>query len=1094
MKIVTARPHRLLEECVLRIGELERQGKECMFLVPSQYTLQAEIEVMTRLQLRGSFSIDVLSPGRLRTRVFERAGEPDRIVFDERGKCMVLRAIIEEEKENLKVYRASAQSGGIGLAQKMSAIIADMKRSGLTPEDLAEKIKVMEDDNPARAKLEDVLRIFAQYESRMKGRLADAEDISRIVHEKMKRSGVLKGQHMLIYGFDMITPSFASDILKMAPLCESLTLAVETDKNGAPDGRLFAPVNASIDRLCTQAKEQGIPVEREVIAREIQAKPEICVLEKNLFALGTKPYEGEVNDVSLRAVSTPRMEVHLAAGEIRRMIHEGEDPADIAIVYPKNSGYAPLMESILPMYDLPVYAAQKRAASSHPLFKFILSSLAVVSEGWRTADVIECVQTGFIRLEQTEADALCAYAEGVDLRKEDWKHPFAYIKNGDQEELEQLNKSRETAVQPLISLENGIRKAKTADEAVMAVMSLLDDVQVFDTLENMRNRLLEEGLDAQAEDCAQVSIRLMETLDQMHTLLGDETISARVVLDMLSSGIAALELGALPPADGAVICGEIGNIRTAQVGTIFAVGMNDASAGAENGLLSPAEKEEAAKTTGAYLGMSAAERAALSQLDTLKVLSGAGKRLYVSYAVADETGRALREGDAVQAMKRIFPGMKVDGGLAREELENMLCAPKPALQALSVMLSDAVDEKAGVENNAAQAYAALCTSDNSKEALKDITKRLGEPNRAKLDVSQARTLYGRPVMSVSRLEAFAQCPYRHFVRYGLSPQEENKPGVDRAELGTLYHEAAERFTRAVTALSGFPNVPDEVCDKLMDEAAQPLIEEWRKSPLGKSARGGAIAQRIGKIARRTGRNIVSQFAGGSFAPMRSELVFGQNGVSPIMMELADGTMIYLQGRIDRVDILDEEKRIRVIDYKSGTKKFDPTMVFWGLQLQLLIYLAAALSQIPGSKAGGFFYCRIADPTIQSESRIKEEIEKQIARKLSLAGISLSDVSILRAQGNSHAAMITKEGKANGRYAASMVDEEGMENLLAFAKRKAASIAQDVYAGMIDDSPAERGQYVACSSCAYAAICGFDPARKKRRRLTEKKIGDITGQG
>lgn len=1093
MKIITARPHRLLEECVSRIGYLEQQGKECMFLVPSQYTLQAEIEIMSRLQLNGSFSIDVLSPGRLRTRVFERAGEPDRTVFDERGKCMVLRAIIEEEKENLKVYRASAQNGSGGLTEKMSAVIADMKRSGLTPEDLKEKIKTLDDDNPAKAKLNDVLKIFSRYESKMEGRLADAEDIARVVHEKMERSCVLTGQNVFIYGFDMITPSFAADILKMAPLCESLTLAVETDKNGAPDGRLFAPVNASIDRLCAQAKEQGISVDREVITKAIKAKPEICALEKNLFALGTKPYEGEIKDISLRAVSTPRMEVHLAAGKIRRMILEGEDPADVTIVYPKNSGYAPLVESILPMYDLPVYAARKRAAGSHPLFKFILSALAVVSEGWRTADVIECIQSGFLGLEQAQADALCAYAEGVDLRKEDWKRPFEYIKSGNQEELEELNKSRETALDPLISLGSRIKKAKTADEAVMAVLALLDDVLAFDTLENMRDRLLEEGLDAQAEDCAQVSVRLMETLDQMHTLLGEETISAKTVMDMLSSGIAALELGALPPADGAVICGEIGNIRTAQVGTIFAIGMNDAAAGAENGLLSPAEKEETARATGAYLGMTAAERAALSQLDTLKVLSGAGKRLYVSYAVADETGRALREGDAVQAMKRIFPGMKVEGGLAREELENMLCAPKPALQALSVMLSDAVDDKAGVEENAAQAYVVLSENGAQKEELKDVTKRLGEPNRARLDVPQARTLYGRPVMSVSRLESFAQCPYRHFVRYGLAPQEEKKPGIDRAELGTLYHEAAERFTRAVTALSGFPDVPDEVCDRLMDEAAQPLIDEWRQSPLGKSARGGAIAQRISKIARRTGRNIVSQFAGGSFAPMRSELVFGQNGVSPIMMELPDGTMIYLQGRIDRVDILDEEKRIRVIDYKSGTKKFDPTMVFWGLQLQLLIYLAAALAQIPGSKAGGFFYCRIADPTIQSESRIKEEIEKQIARKLSLAGISLSDVSILRAQGNSHAAMITKEGKANGRYAASMVDEEGMENLLAFAKKKAASIAQDVYAGMIDDSPAERGQYVACSSCAYAAICGFDPARKKRRRLTEKKIGDITGQ-
>ena len=1092
MKIITARPHRLLEECIARIGVLERQGDSCMLLVPSQYTLQAEIEVMTRLHLNGSFRIDVLSPGRLRTRVFERAGEPDKTVFDERGKCMVLRSIIEREKEKLKVYRAAAQSGGDGLAQKMSAMISDMKRSGMTPEELREKTEAMEDGNPAKAKLLDVHGIFSGYEARMAGRLADAEDISCVMHEKMERSGVLKGQHLFIYGFDMITPSFAADILKMAPLCETLTLAVETDKNSAPDGRLFAPVNASIERLITLAKEQGIPIERETITKEIASMPEIQALERGLFALGMKPYAGETRNITLRAVSTPRMEVHLTAAAIRRLLLEGEDPSDIAIVYPKNSGYAPLAESILPMYDLPVYAARKRAAGAHPLIRFVLSALSVVSEGWRTADVIECIQSGFICLEQAQTDALCAYAEGVDLRKEDWKYPFGYIRKGNEEELKALNESREKTIQPLIALEKRIRAAKTADEAVMAVIYLLDDVGAFDTLQRMQDTLAQEGFAAQADDCAQISVRLMETLDQMHTLLGEETISAKIMMDMLSSGIAAMELGALPPADGALICGEIGNIRTAQVGTVFAIGMNDASSGAENGLLSPAETEEAVRVTGAYLGMTASERAALSQLDTLKVLSGAGKRLYVSYAVADETGRALREGDAVQAMKRLFPDMKVCGGLSREELEDMLCAPKPALQALSVMLSDGVDEKSIMQAKAKQVYAALADSDERREELLEITRRLGEPLRARLDAPQARALYGRPVMSVSRLEAFAQCPYRHFVRYGLAPQEEQKPGIDRAELGTLYHEAAERFTRAVTSLSEFPNIPEEISNRLMDEAAQPLIDEWRKSPLGKSARGGAIAARIGKIARRTGRNIVSQFAGSGFAPMRSELVFGQNGISPIMLELADGTMIYLQGRIDRVDILDEENRIRVIDYKSGTKKFDPTMVYYGLQLQLLIYLAAALAQIPGSKAGGFFYCRIADPMIQSDSRIKEEIEKQIAKKLSLAGISLSDVSILRAQGSSHAAMITKEGKANGRYAASMVDEEGMDRLVAFAKKKAVSIAQDAYAGMIDDSPAERGQYVACSSCAYAAICGFDPARKKRRRLKEKKIEDITG--
>ena len=183
-------------------------------------------------------------------------------------------------------------------------------------------------------------------------------------------------------------------------------------------------------------------------------------------------------------------------------------------------------------------------------------------------------------------------------------------------------------------------------------------------------------------------------------------------------------------------------------------------------------------------------------------------------------------------------------------------------------------------------------------------------------------------------------------------------------------------------------------------------------------------------------------------------------------------------------------RIRVIEYKSGVKKFDPTMAYWGIQLQLLIYLAAALSEIPGAEPAGFFYCRIADPTVKTESRIKEEVERQIAKKLSLAGISLSDVEVLRAQGSAHAAMITKDGRPSGTYKGSMTDEAGMAQLVGFARRKATELAQDAYAGIIDDAPAERLTYNACATCSYAGICGFDPAVKTRRRLSRKGIEDL----
>jgi len=928
----------------------------------------------------------------------------------------------------------------------------------------------------------------------MVGRLCDREDVARIVREKLDASGVLSDKHVFVYGFDMITPAFAGDLICYSRECRSLTLAVESDKNAAPDGRLFAPVNRSIDRLIAMAKEQGISVQREHLDLPLFASEEIKALENRLFALDSKKDERDMANIQLRQLSTPRAEVHAAASKIRHLISGGADPSDLAVVYPGGSMYCALVEHIFPMYGLPVYVSAKRAASGHPLCRFILSALSVVSDGFKTSDVVECIQSGFLPIGREEADALCAYAEGVDLRGDAWKHPFRYIKSKNEEELAAFNATRERAVAPLIDFSSRLGGARTADDTIAAVLCLLDDAHAFDTLETMRDTLLQAGFPVQADDCAQVWNRLMETLDQLHALLGGDGVGAALIRDLLSSGLSAMELAALPPADGAIICGEIGNVRTAQVDTLFAIGMNDEAAGEQSSLLTEQETQEAALATGAYLGMSPAERTALAQLDTLKALTCARSSLYLSYAMSDETGRALREGTAVLALKRRFPRLPLMTSLGAQEMEDMLSAPLPAAQALAVALSDAADGRESLSERAAQAYSILSMNEEGSNMLLSVTRKLAQASRPALNGATARMLYGRPVMSVSRLETFAQGPYRHFVRYGLSPQEELRPGVDRAELGTLYHEAAETFTRAVTQLPEFPNVDPAVVDKLMHEAAAPLIDGWRASPLGRSARGASIASRIDKIARRTARNIVSQFASGGFRPLRSELVFGQKGMAPIVLSLADGTVIYLQGRIDRVDVIDGEGHIRIIDYKSGTKKFDATMAYWGLQLQLLLYLGAALAQIPGSKAAGFFYCRIADPMVRSESRIKEEIEKQIAKKLSLAGISLSDVSILRAHGAAHAAMITKDGKVSGRYAGSLVDEEGMADLLAFAREKAARIALNAYAGVIDDAPAERGQYTACSTCDFAAVCGFDPTRQSRRRLSEKRLADLIADG
>ena len=408
MKILTARPHRLLAACVDRLGEATARGEGCMFLVPPQYTLQAEIEIMERLHVSGSFLIDVLSPKRLQSRVFELAGMPKQTLFDERGKCMVLSSIIEAQKDELSVYRGAAQNGSSGFTARMSNMIASLKRSGLSAADVARSAESMDTESPARAKLGDITRIYAAYEQRMAGELADAEDISREMCARFEASGVFKGQNVFVYGFDMITPTFAAELLSIAPLCQTLTLAIETDTNAAPDGRLFAPVNFSLQRLERLARERGIAVARETLDAELDAPWDIRLMEKRLYALGTAPCVDEPTAIELLAASGKRQEVHLAAARIRRLAAMGEDVSQMAVVYPKQSGYGALLQNILPMYGLATYVAEKRKAGAHPLSRFILGALAAISAGWRLSDILECAQSGFLGLTQEALDRFCA--------------------------------------------------------------------------------------------------------------------------------------------------------------------------------------------------------------------------------------------------------------------------------------------------------------------------------------------------------------------------------------------------------------------------------------------------------------------------------------------------------------------------------------------------------------------------------------------------------------------------------------------------------------------------------------------------------------
>ena len=1082
MELITARPHGLEKEWMRRIAAC--QGR-AVILVPPQETLNTELRLMDGLHLSGSFELDVLSPGRLRERVFERAGRPQRIVFDDRGKQMLLCEILEEEKDNLQIYGRAAACGQESLAARLGEMIACWKRAGLGPEDMRRG-----EQGTLAMKLSDAALIYERYNERLAGRLADAEDILQEERERMQESRVLEGKDVFVSGFDVITPGFTAELALYERAAKSVTLFVETDANQAPDGRLYAPVNASLARMKAALEKEGISLRQTVITEKPERAPDLSALEENLYALAPHVFSSQPAHIELRAASSVLREVHLACARIRRELADGMRLSEIAVVYPKESGYASLLASVPAAYGIPVYAAEKRPAAAHPLCRFVISALRAAEEdALKTGDVLECLKSGFMEETPEAVDAFTSYCEQMEIRSV--AQPFGYKLSPQMpdEALAAVEETRARTVECLGGFRRALKLARDPDGVIRALLNLLDSVKANEKLEAMRLGLQEAGLMSEAEDCAQLWNVLMETLDQLHDLLPEKT-PVMLMRRMLETGLSALEISALPPASGAVLAGEIGNLRTGHLKLLLVLGMNDGEGSHTAGLFTPSEQQEIERG-GVFLGLTDPEREALASLDILKAMTGA-ERLVVSYALSDETGMALREGEAVQALQRVFPALQTVGGLAEEELPELLCAPDPAGNAIALSLRSGNTE---IPKEFSAAAAELAAMD--ARMMRSLAGELQKKPERRLDPEQASDLYGRDraTGSVSRLETFAACPYQYFLKYGIRPEQERKAGIDAAELGTLYHTVTENFVREAMQEPGFPALSDEKVEELTRKAADGLMEEFRKSPYGESKRGEAAVRHIRKTADRVTATVIHQYKEGKFAPFRLELVFGEGSLPPLSIQLANGELLNLRGRIDRVDMLNSEgKYIRVIDYKSSMKEVDPTGIYYGLQLQLCLYMAAALALIPGTNAAGLFYFHMKDPQITTESRIREQVEKDIAKKLSLSGVCLADVQVMRAMDDSRAAMINKDGTISAR-ASGVLTREEMEELLRYAQRKAAELAQEAGSGLIDDAPYElsKGGRNACTFCDFREGCGFDEARKPRRLLKKKQLCDLTSE-
>lgn len=1089
------------------IGEIGRQyaaGERVILLVPEQYTLQAERELVERLDLPGFLDLEVLSPTRLRRRIREQGGWDGLPPLDSRGRSMALSQALTLRRDELTYYRRVATAPS--LPDKVSSLLTDMEHAGLDAAALAG----LAEDAPAatRAKLRDLSAVWAAYDQLICGRFADERAQQAEALRRLAPSGVVSGAHVWVYGFDVLPQPLCELLAEASALTRSLTVTMTMDRESAPDGRIFLAQRKSVGRLMDLLAQREIPCRQAYLPQaDLRRAPALTHLEKALFARDAAPFAGDSGPIALHACATPFAEAAYAA-QVLRGWHDAGIPWQrmaVALAQPASTALAMTLKSA----GIPHYLARKDTVLRHGLCRFLLGALRAATEGFRQEDVLEAARSGFSPLADAEAMALENYALENGVHRGKWLAPFT--RGAAAEAMEPL---RQRLVEPLSLLRAELREARTATASLTAIYRLMERVNAYDRLLRQEEALLARGMAAEAARNRQVWQILLDLLDQLHALLGDNRANLKDIARFVASGLEGAAVSALPPARNAVMIGEAGHLMPGALDALLVMGLQDGvlAAGMDS-LLSDREREALSAQAERPVGITRQEQGALRQSDFYRTLALPGRYLTLTFAEGAQDGAALRPAALIADVLRLFPGMKVTGGVTYSGIGAPL-APLPALEGLALRLRAMADGRAADMDEAWQdALRWLWRSERygamTRQMVAALDARIAPQ---KLDAAAAIRLFGQDSVSISRLEEFAACPYRHFVDYGLKPQERRAYAFQPDEKGSFFHEALRGYATLASAMPDWPNIGDDMVDRMMDQVLSPLTSAWQNGPLTDDALGAQLGKSYVRAIRRAARMFTAHARNSRFTTWGAEVAFGQEGgLPPLILALSGGRQVALRGVIDRIDRFEGDRGLylRVIDYKSSRHALEPTRMWYGLQLQLLLYLKAASQGIPGATPAGAFYFTVRDPQVDSPDDVKEAAEEAIARELRLKGVVLADSEVVNAMDHdkpdfSLEKVFNQNGAASAR--ASAVNLEEMHALLDHAQATAARLTEEIRAGRMDVSPAVCGNDDACAYCGYAAVCRRDPhlpGGEKRTlpdmdkqeflaRLTNSSISGSTG--
>ena len=1052
----------------------------CVMLVPEQYSFETEKAMLRLAGAQRANAIGVYSFTRLAETVFRREGGVAGRRLSDGGRRILMSAAVEACQEHLEVYRSAAQGGRV--TDLMLTAVNEMKMCGVGPKELFAAAEQLRGRGLGR-KVYELGLLFETYEALVAASYLDSRDDLTRLAAALEESAFFAGCTVAVDSFEGFTVQELRVLGQVMRRAETVVVSLCTDGQGDGAG-LFALVDRTRARLERLAGDMGVRVAPPVMLTEAPRflNENLKLVEAGLFCGGEGLMAEDAEGVTLYRARDVYQESEFVAATIRRLVMErGWRYRDISIICRDPRHYYGSLDVALKKRDIPCFMSQPMRVDAEPVTRFVLGAFQCVQSGFATDCLLELLKTGVSGFTAEEISDLENYAflwkiSGGGWREDFVRHPQGFgreFTEEDREALGRLNGLRARLVGPLLRFAAATRDA-TGEEISEAVYGLLTGFGLEETLPAYCRELERAGEEGLAARQVRVWELLMELLDQMHSLLGSRKVTRERYSQLLREVVAAEDVSEIPQTVDQVLFGTAEQVRQSSPRAVFLIGVVQGEfplAPRSSGVFSDAERRALLEME-LPLGDPLEKKAMEERYLAYSVACGPSEALYISWPCT-AGGEDREPSELVAGVRALFPGLEPVEGLPEEYFADSYEAafsimaphlhdPSPQAGALRMLFAEGPDYRGRVEA---------------------LERAAGRGEQRVEDPELARQVYGeRLFVSPTQVENFYSCRFKYFCRYGLNAKERRPAEMDVMQYGTLMHYLFEQVFHQ----------PKEVREGWSEEELAGVvwghIEAYAQENLGgMGLLSGRQRYRLGRMAQsacKLIRHVEQELAQSRFAPEHLELGLGEDReYPPLRVETGTGRTVTVGGTIDRVDVYHSpsgQDYVRVIDYKTGRKMFKLADVLHGLNMQMLVYLAAL---VEGGQAfpAGILYMPAAEPTV-SAGRGEDEssIQGRVDKMLRMNGVVLADTEIIQAmedgaKGRFIPAALNKDGSLRKGGAQPLTGEQ-LGVVLAYSKKLIAAMGRELLKGAAQAQPNLKN-HNACKLCPYGPVCGSEKEEK-----------------